>query len=206
MLGNTALPELLDQNHDSSTLASLIEQSINGESGNILLPPLTTAIESARDKADPPLADHAGIRLLLVVDQSEELFTETDISPEERERFVDALRGILGDLGGDTLFVASSDLSHVGPQFGEPRPVDDQRRMDVEQHDRDMIAKFLTGDPEEFLGAMRWNRNPTRWCSIGNMSALLRLAGASEIELIDYRQACDDRGMAMVSSAAMVLT
>lgn len=123
----------------------------------------------------------------------------------EAGRFISALSGALKDLGGKTLFVASSDLSHVGPQFGEPRPVDDQRKFDVERHDREMMAKFISGDSEEFLDAMRWNKNPTRWCSIGNMSALLSLVAPETVELIDYRQACDEKGHAMVSSAAMVL-
>lgn len=121
-------------------------------------------------------------------------------------RFVQALQETLEAVGGRTLYVASSDLSHVGPQFGEPRPVDDQRRMDVERHDRDMMAKFLAGDPEEFVSAMRWNKNPTRWCSIGNMTAMLMLAEPETVELIDYRQAYDERGFALVSSAAMAVT
>lgn len=121
------------------------------------------------------------------------------------ERFVPALSEALAEAGGTTFFVASSDLSHVGPQFGEPRRIDDQRRIDVETHDREMMAKFLTGDPEEFLGAMRWNNNPTRWCSIGNMAATLMLARPATVELIDYRQACDDEGTTLVSSAAMAL-
>ena len=121
------------------------------------------------------------------------------------KQFVEAMRGALDKVGGRTFFVASSDLSHVGPQFGEPRPVDEQRRFDVERHDREMLGKFLTGDPEEFLAAMKWNKNPTRWCSIGNMSAVLALTQPQSVELIDYRQACDDKGMAMVTSAAMAL-
>jgi AmmeMemoRadiSam system protein B len=121
------------------------------------------------------------------------------------EPFVDALGAILQDLGGRTLFIASSDLSHVGPQFGEPRPVEEQRRLDVERIDRDMMAKYVTGDAEEFLAAVRWNKNPTRWCSLGAMTALLMLARPQSVELIDYRQAFDERGMALVSSAAMAL-
>ena len=122
------------------------------------------------------------------------------------EAFCEALKTTLGEVGGRTFFVASSDLSHVGPQFGEPRPVDDQRRIDVEKHDRDLMGKFMTGDAEDFLAAMKWCNNPTRWCSVGNMAALLMLAQPAQVELIDYRQAYDDKGMAMVSSAAMVLT
>ncbi len=121
-------------------------------------------------------------------------------------RFIEALSRRIADVGGSTLYVASSDLSHVGPQFGEPRPVDEQRRMDVERHDRDMMSKFIAGDAEEFLAAMRWTKNPTRWCSIGNMAALLSLVEPNQIELIDYRQAYDERGSVLVSSAAMVLT
>jgi AmmeMemoRadiSam system protein B len=121
-------------------------------------------------------------------------------------RFIESLASTLDAAGGQTLFIASSDLSHVGPQFGEPRPVDDQRRMDVERHDRDMMSKYLAGDPDEFVAAMRWNKNPTRWCSVGNMTALLQLAHPESIELIDYRQAYDERGTALVSSAAMTLS
>ena len=123
--------------------------------------------------------------------------------------FIEALGGVLGDAGGRTFYVASSDLSHVGLQFGEPRPVDEQRRTDVERHDRDMLANFLGGDAESFLGGFQWNRNPTRWCSIGNMHALLTLTRPGEdsgaLELIDYRQAYDERGFAMVSSAAVAV-
>ena len=68
-----------------------------------------------------------------------------------------------------------------------------------------MLAKFMTGDAEEFISAMTWNKNPTRWCSIGNMAAILELAGPDSVELIDYRQAFDEQGAALVSSAALVM-
>ncbi|MGI9012847.1 MAG: AmmeMemoRadiSam system protein B [Phycisphaerales bacterium] len=119
--------------------------------------------------------------------------------------FVSATQAILSDIGGSTFVVASADLSHVGPQFGEPRQVDDQRRVDVERHDRELMNKYLAASPEEFLEAMRWTSNPTRWCSVGNMTAALEILQPHAVELIDYRQASDERGMAMVSSAAMAM-
>ncbi len=120
-------------------------------------------------------------------------------------KFVSTLKEVLDGIGGETLFIASSDLSHVGPQFGEPRAVDEQRRFDVERHDREMLAKFITGDCDEFLSAMKWNKNPTRWCSIGNMASILMLCDEPTIELIDYRQAFDEKGLCMVTSAALAL-
>lgn len=130
---------------------------------------------------------------------------EDDGERTTTEEFVEAMRTVLDSEGGTTYFVASADLSHVGQQFGEPRPVDEQRKYDVERHDREMISKYLQGDAEEFVAAMKWNNNPTQWCSIGNMSATMQLANPKSIELIDYRQWCDDKGVALVSSCAMAI-
>ena len=121
------------------------------------------------------------------------------------QEFIKALQEVLADVGGTTYFVSSADLSHVGPQFGEPKPVDDARRVEVERHDREHLAKFIANDADAFVESMEWCKNPTRWCSIGNMAATAALAGASEIELVDYRQAVDDRGAALVSVAAIAL-
>ena len=121
------------------------------------------------------------------------------------DEFVVALRAILQEVGGTTLFVSSADLSHVGKQFGEPRPVDEQRQFDVERHDREMMAKYVGNDADEFVAAMKWNNNATQWCSIGNMSATLKLVQPESVELIDYRQAVDDKGIALVSSCSIAM-
>ncbi|MEE2913014.1 MAG: AmmeMemoRadiSam system protein B [Planctomycetota bacterium] len=121
------------------------------------------------------------------------------------DEFINSLQSILQEVGGKTLYVSSADLSHVGKQFGEPRPVDEQRKFDVERHDREMMAKFLQNDADEFVAAMQWNNNATQWCSIGNMSATLKLVQPSSIELIDYRQTVDENGFALVSSCAIAM-
>ena len=130
---------------------------------------------------------------------------EDDNERTSTKDFVAHLRNVLDEVGGTTLFVSSADLSHVGQQFGEPRPVDNQRKFDVERHDREMMSKFIENDVDQFVEAMKWNNNATQWCSIGNMSAILDLVKPEEIELIDYRQACDPKGVALVSSCAMAL-
>jgi hypothetical protein len=138
--------------------------------------------------------------LIEMIDDAEEgnVRTSTD-------EFISTLKEVLDEVGGTTFVVASADLSHVGQQFGEPRPVDEQRKFDVERHDREMMTKYIGNDAEEFIAAMKWHNNSTQWCSIGNMSAAIQLLNPDEIELIDYRQACDDKGIALVSSCAMAL-
>jgi AmmeMemoRadiSam system protein B len=120
------------------------------------------------------------------------------------DEFVDVLGTALAAEGGRTLFVASADLSHVGPAFGEPAAVNEQRRREVETHDRAMLREFISG-PGSLVTKMRELKNPTRWCSVGCMTAAARLARPSAVELIDYRQAVDEQGNALVSSASMAM-
>ena len=121
------------------------------------------------------------------------------------EVFVKALRTALGELGGRTLFVSSADLSHVGPQFGDPGPVNDQVAAQVEQLDRERLKLYCGADADRFEAPFRAQSNPSRWCSLGNMGSTLRIAAPSAVELIDYRQLRDTNGAALISSASMAL-
>jgi AmmeMemoRadiSam system protein B len=118
------------------------------------------------------------------------------------DAFVTALRQALDAEGGRTLFIASADLSHAGPAFGEPTPVSDARRREVEMHDRAMMKAYIES-PDKLVASMRDLKNPTKWTSVGPMVAAARLAKPSSIELIDYRQSSDDKGNALVSAASM---
>jgi AmmeMemoRadiSam system protein B len=121
------------------------------------------------------------------------------------EEFIKTLRTALGELGGRTLFVSSADLSHVGPQFGDPGPVNDQVASQVEQLDRERLKLYCGADADRFEAPFRAQSNPSRWCSIGNMASTLRIAAPSAVELIDYRQLRDTNGAALISSASMAL-
>lgn len=122
------------------------------------------------------------------------------------DEFEQALRTALGELGGRTLFVASSDLSHVGPQFGDPGPVTDQVAGQVEQLDRERLRLFCAADTKAFVAPFAAQNNVSRWCSLGNMGSLLRLANPGAVELIDYRQVRDPNGGSLVSCAALAVT
>lgn len=117
--------------------------------------------------------------------------------------FVAALEGALQAEGGRTLVVASADLSRAGQAFGEPGPVDAKRRKDVEMFDRQMISEYI-GGADGFVARMREQKNPTRWTSVGALMAASKLAKPKSVELIDYRQAVDEQGHGLISSAAMV--
>jgi predicted class III extradiol MEMO1 family dioxygenase len=125
--------------------------------------------------------------------------------------FVDALREVVGSLPGRTLIVSSADLSHAGPAFGDQQPLAgegqqaEQARTRVFEHDREMLELVNQLKVDDLLASMSWQQNPTRWCSIGNIVAAVRVAQPSEAELLNYSAAMDEQGLGLVSSAAMAM-
>lgn len=128
--------------------------------------------------------------------------------------FVDAVKAAMREVGGKTLVVASADLSHVGPQFGDQNPLagDEQSnpagvaaRNKAIEHDRRMLEFLTKNKPGDMLAAMTWQKNPTRWCSVGNLVATMRIVEPKEFRLLQYTAAMDQQGMSMVSSCAAAM-
>ena len=65
-------------------------------------------------------------------------------------QFVEAVRTALAEMGGRTLLIASSDLSHVGPQFGDQGQITDAAASEVEQIDRQRLAAYCNKDTTGF--------------------------------------------------------
>lgn len=127
------------------------------------------------------------------------------------DAFVEAVRKAIAKAGGRTLVIASADLSHVGPQFGDQvkllgdEEATKQFRMGVIGHDRDMLKLLEQGKPQEVITSMMWQQNKTRWCSLGNLVAAMRITDAEKLEMLNYAAAVDQQGAAMVSSIAGVM-
>ncbi|MCC6426691.1 MAG: AmmeMemoRadiSam system protein B [Phycisphaerales bacterium] len=128
------------------------------------------------------------------------------------DAFIAALRESLAQLGGTTLIVSSADLSHVGAAFGDQvqtlageEQTATEFRNKVFQHDRDMLNLVREAKPDELIASMAWQQNPTRWCSIGNLVAAIKIVEPSSIEIVNYAAAMDEQGLGMVSSAAGVM-
>lgn len=128
--------------------------------------------------------------------------------------FIDALRKTIDQAGGRTLIVASADLSHVGPQFGDQvklqgdeaeNPQGVEARNKAIHHDRAMLEMVRQNKPDDLIAAMAWQKNPTRWCSVGNLVATLKTTQPSEVRLLHYAAAMDPQGMGMVSSCAAAM-
>jgi len=134
-----------------------------------------------------------------------------DGSGVDFEPFVQALKGAIARQPGPTLIVSSADLSHVGPAFGDQKPlVGDAEdvvnfRNSVHQHDLACLKMLTDLKPNDLVASIAWQQNPTRWCSVGNLVATMMVAEPSKVDLLNYGAAMDQGGSTMVSSAAMVM-
>lgn len=127
------------------------------------------------------------------------------------EPFVAALKDALSKLEGPTLVIASADLSHVGPAFGEQFALnsDDPKvvgfRNSVHQNDTACLQMVAQNKPSELIATMAWQQNPTRWCSTGNLVATLLTVQPERVELLNYGASMDQGGTTMVTSVAMAM-
>jgi predicted class III extradiol MEMO1 family dioxygenase len=125
--------------------------------------------------------------------------------------FVYALNKAVSELPGKTLIISSADLSHVGPAFGDNQPLagEDEAaaafRTKVATHDQEMLKLFTEKTIDDLIGSISWQHNPTRWCSLGNMAAAMRVTNPEKVELLNYAAAMDPNGTAFVSTAALAM-
>ncbi|MCB9845055.1 MAG: AmmeMemoRadiSam system protein B [Phycisphaeraceae bacterium] len=126
--------------------------------------------------------------------------------------FVSALKSVIQELPGRTLLVASADLSHAGPAFGDQQALAGdsaeaaQARNRVVAHDRELLGLLVDRKPTEMVSSLAWQQNPTRWCSIGNLTATFLATEPEQVELLNYAAAMDPQGMSLVSTCAMALS
>jgi AmmeMemoRadiSam system protein B len=127
------------------------------------------------------------------------------------EPFIKAMKAALAELPGKTLIVASADLSHVGPAFGDQVELagDSEQavamRNKVFASDRDMIQLVMERKPDELVAAMSWQQNPTRWCSIGNLVATLKIVEPASVDLYNFAASMDEQGTTLVSNVGMAM-
>ena len=156
-------------------------------------------------------AEYCPILGILIHDPSVNNGESYDGSGLALRPFVEALRAAIEEVGGKTLIVASADLSHVGPMFGDKEALAGegaeaaQARNRVVQHDQEMLQHVAGARADDLIAAMAWQQNPTRWCSVGNIAAALMTVRPERVQVLRYMAAMDPQGMGMVSSAGAAM-
>ena len=105
--------------------------------------------------------------------------------------------------GRKVCFVAGADLSHIGPFFGDPEPVDEARLERLAAEELPRLAQLERNDPDGFFAAVENDGNPDRVCGNTPMYLTAALAGCAG-RLLHYGQAREQDGSQTVSYCGML--
>lgn len=120
------------------------------------------------------------------------------------ESFLSALRRAVEKRGNRVVVIAGADLAHVGPRFGDPAPLDAQRRMALRQRDHASIAHATSVDAKGFFADVAADLDTRRVCGLGPIYTLLRaLPPSSRGELLSYEQCVDPEEGSIVSHTSL---
>ncbi len=114
-------------------------------------------------------------------------------------RFLDALRRAVA--GRRACFVASGDLAHVGPSYGDARPPAPAELAWLETEDRRTLAHLEAGDAEGFHRAAVRNDSRRRLCGIAPTYAAIRASGRAA-RVLHYERWTDGRDSVSFAAAA----
>jgi AmmeMemoRadiSam system protein B len=123
-------------------------------------------------------------------------------SPEIR-RFVDALRSAEAASGKSVTYIGGIDLCHVGPEFGDPEPVDRGTLDLVRGFDATMLERAAANDPAGWFGVAADVGNRWRVCGLAATYTMLHAMGPARGRILKYNQAVDDRRTCCVSFASL---
>lgn len=117
-------------------------------------------------------------------------------------KVLDAIRKVIDDR--NAVVIAGADLAHVGPRFGDARPLDAQERSTLDGTDKDSLERAERVDAEAFWEHVAGDLDTRRVCGLAPMYSLLRVIDPSaKGALKHYEQTIDPEEGSIVSHAAV---
>ena len=130
--------------------------------------------------------------------------TDSPLASAEVRAALGALAQALARFPGRVCLVAGADLAHIGPQFGDPSPVDPAFSARVERADREMLELVCRGDAEGFFRQVMADHDARRICGLSPIYYLLSLIRPVEGRLIKYSQWVDPSRYGSVTYAGVI--
>lgn len=137
---------------------------------------------------------------------SEEVGTGADGATAERvAEFVSALRSAAENAASDVCFLASADLAHLGPRYGDVAGLGPGEMERVNAEDLEMLAAVERGDADELASLISRQADRRRICGFSSIYTLLRAVEPATGRLLKHGcAAVDDQG-SVVSFASFVV-
>ena len=119
--------------------------------------------------------------------------------------FLEALKDLAA--GPRVLVVAAADLSHVGPAFGDPAPLDSQAMEGIHDSDHEWLQVACSGSAPLLADHFRQHGDPTRICGAGPIYHMLSVLQGARGNVVSYQQCPADQEFgSMVSVSGALFT
>ncbi len=118
--------------------------------------------------------------------------------------FIESLKEVTD--GKRVLAVASVDLAHVGPNFGDNFIMDDDRREKLTESDATLMKAITLGDVDRFYDEIAKVEDRNRICGFSSIYLMLRYLGATQGQVIAYEHCpADAEDTSLVSICGLLL-
>jgi AmmeMemoRadiSam system protein B len=118
-------------------------------------------------------------------------------------RMVEALRAVERETPEPICYLISGDLAHLGPKFGDPRPVHTAQLMHSRRRDEDLMQQASRADTAGYFGIIAEEGDSRRICGLPPTYTVLEAVRPSAGKLLHYDQWIDPGGYESVSFAGM---
>jgi len=114
---------------------------------------------------------------------------------------------LLSDVAGqqNTLVVAAGDLSHVGPAFGDPSPLEPDDKSRVHATDQQWLEVACSGSSDLLMDHVLLRGDSTRICGAAPIQYMLAILPETQGQVVAYDQCPADEQFGSLVSVAGVL-
>jgi AmmeMemoRadiSam system protein B len=122
--------------------------------------------------------------------------------PEVR-RFVEALKAAEAAADGPVAYIGGIDLGHVGPEFGDPHPVEPTTLQHLRAYDEGLLESAAKGDAFGWFERARRADDRWRTCGLAATYTMLHAIGPARGRVLRYDQAVNPERTCCVSFASV---
>lgn len=122
--------------------------------------------------------------------------------PQFRE-FTKALKDAISTSGKKVCLIASADLAHVGPKFGDREPISPYSLQEAAEEDLKMLEYVERLDLKGFSHSIKKDNDRRRICGFPAIYTLLSIIEAREGKLLKYSQDPEPQTQSAVTFASM---
>jgi AmmeMemoRadiSam system protein B len=119
---------------------------------------------------------------------------------------IQALRSAERASGKKVAYIGGIDLCHVGPEFGDPSPVDDATLDRIQGFDRSMLDRAVAQDATGWFATAAEVENRWRVCGLAATYTLLETIGPARGRLLRYDQAVNPPRTCCVTFASVAFS